>query len=192
MQISFFESYPGGMHPNARSSEHTTNWTGLTRPAWKTYHEDIPLATYKWADTLDQINRWRDDDGSPHDGILLEYANPFQDGPVLPTMSCYAQLLRPGEHTNAHRHTSSTVYYVLEGAGHSVMDGVRFDWAEGDFFMIPPWTWHEHANAADKDAMFFAIGDKPIVDAFRMYREEALADGGRQEITSTFEPLTFE
>ena len=192
MQLSFFESYPGGMHPNARSSDHTTNWTGLTRPAWKTYHEDIPLATYKWADTLDQINRWRGDDGSPHDGIVLEYANPFHDGPVLPTMSCYAQLLRPGEHTTAHRHTSSTVYYVLEGCGHSVMDGVRFDWAEGDFFMIPPWTWHEHANTADTDAMFFAIGDKPIVDAFRMYREEALAGGGHQDVTSTFEPLTFE
>ena len=192
MQLSFFEPYPGGMHPNSRSSDYTTNWIGLTRPAWQHYGEDIPLATYKWADTLDQINRWRNDDGSAHDGILLEYANPFQDGPVLPTMSCYAQLLRPNEHTSAHRHTSSTIYYVLDGAGHSVMDGVRFNWAEGDFFMIPPWVWHEHANTTEKDAFFFAISDKPIVDAFRLYREEALTDDEHQEVLSTFEPLMLE
>ncbi len=83
----------------------------------------------------------------------------------------------------AHRHTSSTVYSVIEGSGHGVIDRVRFDWAAGDFFMIPPWTWHEHANTADKDA---------IVDALRLYREEALADGGHQDVTSTFEPLTLD
>ena len=31
-----------------------------------------------------------------------------------------------------------------------------------------------------------------LVDAFRMYLEEAYADGGHQEVTSTFEPLTIE
>ncbi len=44
MQLSFFEPFPGGMHANARSSDYTTNWTGLTRPAWQTYKEEIPLA----------------------------------------------------------------------------------------------------------------------------------------------------
>lgn len=189
MQVSFFEPYPGGMYPNQRSSDYTANWAGLARPAWGSYQEDIPLVTYKWADTLDRMNRWRDDDGSPYDGILLEYANPFQDGPVLPTLACYAQLLRPREHTRAHRQTSSTVYYVLEGSGHSVIDGVRFDWSAGDFFMIPPWAWHEHANGGGADAFFFLISDKPILDSFRMYREEPLPDGGHQDATSTFEPL---
>ena len=189
MGLSFFESHPGGRHPNTRSSDYTAGWVGLARPAWDTYREDIPLVTYKWADTMATLTRWRDDEGSPHDGILLDYTNPFQHGPVLPTMACHAQLIRPNEHTTAHRHTSSTVYYVLEGDGYSVMDGVRFDWSEGDFFMIPPWVWHEHANTGAADALFFAISDRPIVDAFRQYREEALEDGGHQPVTTTFEPL---
>ena len=191
MQISFFEPYPGGMHPNTRSSDYTTKWVGLTRPTWESYREDIPLATYKWAETAETLNKWRDDDGSPHDGILLEYAHPFRQGPVLPTMACHAQMLRPGEHTTAHRHTSSAVYYVLEGDGHSVIDGRRFDWGAGDFFMIPPWAWHEHANGGPGDALFFVMSDKPILDAFRHYREEALGDGGRQDVTATFEPLAI-
>ncbi len=191
MQVSFFEPYPGGMFPNDRGTDYTRNWSGLARPTWGSYAEDIPLVTYKWADTLARLDGWRDDDGSPHDGILLEYANPFQHGPVLPTLACYAQLLRPGERTTAHRQTSSAVYYVLEGSGHSVIGGTRFDWAEGDFFMIPPWAWHEHANAEGADALFFVIGDRPIMDAFRLYREEALGDGGHQDIERVFEPLTM-
>ena len=192
LQISFAESYPGGAFPNTRPADYTRRWAGLARPAWHTYAEDIPLATYKWADTWERLNAWRGDDCSPHDGILLEYSNPFHDGPVLPTMACYAQMLRPGEHTRAHRHTSSTIYYVLEGNGHSVMDGVRFDWGAGDFFMVPPWVCHEHANRGAGDALFFVIGDKPILDAFRMYREEKLEDGdGHQPVTAIFEPLTL-
>lgn len=191
LRVSFFEPYPGGMHPNTRSSNYTANWVGLTRPSWEGYREDIPLATYKWADTAETLNNWRNDDGSPHDGILLEYSNPFQHGPVLPTMACQAQMLRPRERTTAHRHTSSAVYYVLEGDGHSVIAGKRFDWSKGDFFMVPPWAWHEHANGGDQDALFFVITDKPILDAFRQYREDALADGGHQDIDSTFEPMSL-
>ena len=38
------------------------------------------------------------------------------------------------------------VYHVFRGAGYSVVDGVRIDWQAGDFFSLPPWCWHEHAN----------------------------------------------
>ena len=189
MQVSFFEPYPGGMHPNQRASDYTTKWARLARPTWQRYAEDIPLATYKWADTLATLQSWRDEDCSSFDAVLLEYSNPFKPGPVLPTLACYAQLLRGNERTRAHRHTSSTVYYVLEGSGTSVIDGVRFDWGEGDFFMIPPWAWHEHANGAAADAIFFVIDDKPIMDTLRLYREEPLGDGGHQDVTSVFDPL---
>jgi gentisate 1,2-dioxygenase len=134
----------------------------------------------------------REDEGSPFDGILFEYVNPLNDGPVLPTMACYAQLIRPGEHTRAHRHTSSSVQFVLEGEGQTIVDGMRFDWGPGDFFMIPPWAWHEHANPSSKDAVFFVMSDRPVMDAFAFWREEAYPDdGGRQAVTGRFTPLTW-
>ena len=37
--------------------------------------------------------------GSPFDGVILEYTNPLTGGPTMPTIACYIQLLRPGEHT---------------------------------------------------------------------------------------------
>jgi gentisate 1,2-dioxygenase len=190
MQVSFFDHYPGGMHPNTKPLDHTASWVGLARPTWERYDEDIPLVNYKWAHTYATLDRFRDREGSPYDGILIEYKSPFRDGPVLPTMSCYAQMLRPNEHTRAHRQTSSHVYYVLEGSGHSVIAGERFDWSQGDFFMIPPWAWHEHANGGNGEALFFSIGDRPILDAFQLYREEAYEENGyRQRIERTFQPI---
>ena len=188
MQVSFFETYPGGRFPNHHSPDYTAKWAGLSRPAWASYAEECPHVIYKWADTRKRLEQWRDDEASPYDGVLLEYVNPFRHGPVLPTLACYAQLLRPGEHTKAHRHTTSTVYYVLEGSGYSVIDGCRFDWGKGDFFMVPPWMWHEHANRDGADALFFVINDRPIHDSLRLFREEAFPSV-HQEVTRHFKPL---
>ena len=62
-------------------------------------------------------------------------------------MAAHLQLLRKDEHTQAHRHTSSVVYHVAEGGGYSIIAGKRFDWVEGDTFVVPSWAWHEHASA---------------------------------------------
>jgi gentisate 1,2-dioxygenase len=101
-------------------------------------------------------------------------------------MSCRAQLLRSGEHTKAHRATSSTVYYVIEGAGTTVIDGTVFNWRQGDVFVVPTWAWHEHRND-NKNAYLFSITDQPAIELLGMYREQALTtNNGRQEVTSTF------
>jgi gentisate 1,2-dioxygenase len=188
MQVSFFEPYREAKYPQTKPLGYTSDWVGLARPTWETYCEDIPLVTYKWDETWRTLESLKDRDGSPFDGIMLEYVNPFEHGPILPTMACFAQLLRPGEHSRAHRHSSSTIYFVLEGSGYSVMNGQRFDWGKGDFFMTPPWVWHEHVNTAAQDSLFFVMSDKPIMDAFKLYREEASAGAGRQEVEKTFRP----
>ena len=41
--------------------------------------------------------------GDPHEGIVLEYKNRVTGGPVMPTIACHMQLLRPGETTRARR-----------------------------------------------------------------------------------------
>ena len=40
--------------------------------------------------------------GSPANPIVLDYTNPVTGGPTMPTIACQIQLLRPGEHTQAH------------------------------------------------------------------------------------------
>lgn len=185
----FFEPYPGDRQRVTKPLDFTAQRIGPVRPAWERYPEEAPLVRYAWTDTAAALAAMRDAAGSPFDGLLLEYRNPFTSGPTLPTMSCAVQLLRPREATRAHRATSSTVYYVMRGDGQSVIAGTRLDWAQGDVFVAPPWAWHEHRNPSDTDALLFSVSDRPVLDAFGLYREEALADDdGRQAVTSVFEP----
>lgn len=173
LRASFYEPSAQERPPVTRPLGYTAHRTGLLRPAWESYPEPVPTVRYAWSDTWATLDALRHEAGSPFDGIVLEYVNPFTSGPTMPTMACLAQLLRPGEHTRAHRATSSTIYHVIAGRGATVVDGQPLDWSQGDTFVIPPWAWHEHLNATAHDAVLFAVTDRPILDALRLYREEA-------------------
>ena len=168
-------------------SERRFDQAGL-RPAWEPPAAAAsPLLNYKWAKTETALRRLAQVDASPFDDVALEYVNPTTGGPVLPTLACWVQLVRPGVHTKAHRQTSSSVYHVFEGRGYSVINGRRFNWDRGDLFIVPPWAWHEHA-AADGEAILFSIHDTPILAPLGLYREEAYGkDGGHQPVTGVFE-----
>src|SRR5215467_13568816 len=108
----------------------------------------------------------------PVDGITLEYANRNTGGPVMPTIACYMQLVRPGEHTQASRRVCCTNYHVVEGAGYSVVGDQRLDWEDKDVFTAPTWTFCEHVNSGDRPAFLFSFSDAPVMKALSLYREE--------------------
>ena len=142
-----------------------------------------PLLKYEWGPTYEALQRLaKTTDGSPFDGVLMDYVNPATGGPVMPTIGASMQMLRPGEHTKAHRQTGSFLYQVAKGSGFSVIGGKRFDWNERDIFCVPSWTFHEHANAsATDDACLFCFNDLPVMKALSLYRESPYPEnGGRQ------------
>ena len=71
------------------------------------------------------------------EGIILDYKNRLTGGPVMPTIGCHMQLLRPGEKTRARRHICCTNYHVVEGAGYSTVGDQRLDWEDKDVFTVP-------------------------------------------------------
>jgi gentisate 1,2-dioxygenase len=162
---------------------------GTLLPTWHyEHHAYSPLMRYKGDEAIGRLLALGDQPGSPYDGVALAYTNPTTGGHVLPTIACWIQILRPCERTQAHRHTSSAVYHVMAGRGHSVLNGERFDWGEHDIFILPNWTWHEHANASDTEpAILFSFGDTPVLQALDLYREQAYTDNrGHQPVLTTF------
>ena len=144
-----------------------------------------PLFKYQWEPTYEALHRQAAAAAdSPFDGALMHYTNPITGGHVMPTIGASMQLLRPGFQGQAHRHTGSFLYQVARGRGHSVINGLRFDWQERDIFCVPSWAWHEHANASETDdACLFCFSDLPVMEKLALYREEALAEhGGRQPV----------
>jgi gentisate 1,2-dioxygenase len=107
--------------------------------------------------------------------ITLEYANRATGGPVMPTIACTMQLVRPGEKTQACRRVCCTNYHVVEGTGYSIVGGRRLDWEDKDVFTVPTWTFHEHVNSGDRPAFLFSFSDAPVMKALSLYREEIRA-----------------
>jgi gentisate 1,2-dioxygenase len=137
-----------------------------------------PMYLYKWRDTEATLEALRAERGSRFDGVIVEYVDPVSGGSVVPTLSFSAQLLRPGEATEQHRHTASAIYCVLEGRGYSEVGGKRLDWSENDLFVVPGWMWHRHVNrAADGDAVLYSVSDAPALRKLGFYREQAWREG---------------
>ncbi len=189
LRANFYEAYPEDQQPIVGVAESEKRFaSGALRPAWEDNQLPYsPLWHYKWDKTYEALSRLAEIDASPFDDVAMEFSDPSTGGPVLRTMTCWAQLIRPGISTHAHRHTSCAVYQVYKGEGYSVIDGQRFDWREGDFFMVPPWAWHEHANESGNEAILFSIQDIPIMKDMALYREEPFAENaGHQPVTSQF------
>ncbi|MFP4328496.1 MAG: cupin domain-containing protein [Paracoccaceae bacterium] len=147
-----------------------------------------PLMKYGWDKTYEGLQTYAQvTDGDPHDGIYMRFVNPQTGGHPMATMGASMQMLRPAEHTRAHRHTGNVIYQVAKGRGYSVIGGTRFDWQEKDIFCVPPWVWHEHCNLDEgEDACLFSFNDFPVMEALKFYREEAYPEnGGHQEVTAT-------
>ncbi|NHM06841.1 cupin domain-containing protein [Flavobacterium sp. CYK-4] len=122
-------------------------------------------------------------EGSPYDGIIMQYTNPLTGGHVMQTMGASMQLLRAGEHTKAHKHTGSFVYQCAKGKGYSVINGKRFDWKERDIFCVPSWAWHEHVNLSDtEDACLFSFNDLPTIEKLGLYQEKAYEENNGYQI----------
>jgi gentisate 1,2-dioxygenase len=146
---------------------------GRLAPTWVKDHPKFsPLMLYSWDQTLEALQGLRDTEGSPYEGISLEYTHAQTGGPVLPTIGCRVQLIRKGAKLKARRVTGSSVFCVRQGHGRSVIDGQAFDWGKGDIVAIPSWALHQHANTGSEDAILFSITDRPVLEALGFYRED--------------------
>ena len=133
------------------------------------------LLLYPWDQTLEALHALRSSEGSPWEGVALEYRHPQTGGPVLPTIGCRVQMIRAGERLKARRVTGSSVFCVAQGSGRTMIDGKAFDWEKGDIVVLPSWALHQHANTGKGDAVLFSIHDRPVIEALGLYREEAAA-----------------
>jgi gentisate 1,2-dioxygenase len=190
LEANFYEVHPDQHQAtNLPMDDSPATWGNVgLRPETDRWDKPYsPLLKFRWDQTYEALLAYaKVTDGSPYDGVILRYMNPVTGGDPMLTMGANMQLLREGERTKAHRHTGNVIYQVAKGSGHSVIGGKRFDWTERDIFCVPPWTWHEHANAsASEDAVLFSFNDLPVMRKLGFYAEQALDEnGGHQEIAA--------
>ncbi|MFI8308273.1 cupin domain-containing protein [Streptomyces sp. NPDC085927] len=176
LNAQFYEDYEDKRMQPARVAEDDSvarYGAGIVPAGPRTGRAHSPLMKYSYATTLESLERLRESEGDPEHGVTVEYTDPQTGGPVMPTLGCAAQLLPAGRRTRRRRHTSSTVFCVTRGSGHSVIGGRRYDWDQNDFFVVPSWTWYEHVAAdGSPDVTLFAMSDRPMLEPFGLYREQ--------------------
>src|SRR5688572_18374856 len=71
---------------------------GGLRPAWEPTLEApfSPLWRYPMSQVCDTLERLAaESNGSPFDGVIIEYPHPLTGGPTMPPIACYNQMLSP-------------------------------------------------------------------------------------------------
>ena len=150
---------------------------GGLRPSFMSHQRGIgqnvsPVFQYRGADVRAALSAMRGETGDPHEGVSVEFVNPTNGGPVFPTLTYGAQLIRAGEETQLKRETSSTVYVCMEGRGQTEVAGRTFDWEENDIFVIPNFLWRRHVNKSGKDAVLYTMSDRPLLEKIGQYRAQ--------------------
>ncbi len=174
----FFEPFAQEAQPLTKPLNNSVGEYGKSGllPSWQRSSGTLsPLLKYTWKDAREAVASLSPNAESPFDGAIVEYVNPVNGGPSLPTMASFLQRLKPGQKTDAHRHSESTIYLAVEGHGHTVIEGRRYEWLPGDVFALPTWSTHYHENASvSQDAILFSFTDGPVMTAFNLFREQAM------------------
>ena len=94
-------------------------------------------------------------------------------------VDAYMQFIEKGGRTGKHRHMWEEVIFVAEGSGYDLhwdlkfdcldkyqwdweLEARKFEWMRGDFIYIPPFSIHQHFNAADAEARLIVISNRIV------------------------------
>ncbi len=99
-------------------------------------------------------------DGGPQH-FSRHYVEP-EDGRTQ-TLHIHLEEYAPGGTTQKHGHVNEAAFYILDGAGYEIHDGVRYDWKAGDIAIVHNNCVHQHFNASAKEpARALVIKTKPM------------------------------
>ena len=69
----------------------------------------------------------------------------------------------PGARSQKHGHVNEAAFYILDGTGYEIHDGVRYDWSAGDIAIVHNNCVHQHFNADPvKPARALVLKTKPM------------------------------
>jgi gentisate 1,2-dioxygenase len=120
-----------------------------------------------WRKNLADLARNADID--PHLGHALEFINPADGGPVMPTISAHARLIPAGFETRSRRATDGTVFVVVTGEGHAEVGEAQIPLRPRDVLVVP--SWKPLRFAARRDLVLFGFSDRASQQKLNLYKE---------------------
>jgi quercetin dioxygenase-like cupin family protein len=108
---------------------------------------------------------WRDEKAVGHEDASPQSKAKWMVGPgdepfLTQTVQCHFVRIEAGGSNGGHGHQNEAAFYILEGRGYEIHDGVRYDWSAGDLVVVHADSRHQHFNASPTDPAL-AIVVKP-------------------------------
>src|ERR1019366_1075196 len=114
----------------------------------------------------------------------------FQDGPqsfskhfvepgdgMTQTLHIHLEEYGFGGTTQKHGHVNEAAFYILDGVGYEVHDGIRYDWKAGDLAIVHNNCVHQHFNASPKEpARTLVIKTKPMYLSLNMLFQKTVEE----------------
>jgi gentisate 1,2-dioxygenase len=170
---AFAEHHPDETQPVTRQEgDALARYGGGLLPLdYETERKSSPMFTYPYARSRETLERlYRSGPLHPSHGVKMQFVNPATGGYPMPTIGAFLQLLPSGFRGGPHRSTDATVYYVVEGRGHSHVGSTSLSWQAHDIFVVP--SWNPVAHEATEDVVLFSFSDRPVQKALGLWREQ--------------------
>ncbi len=103
-------------------------------------------------------------------GHALEFVNPADGGPVMPTIAAHVRHLPAGFETAPRRTTEGMILTVVEGRGLAEVEGQAFPLEALDLLVVP--SWHRLRLRADSRLILFGYSDRAAQEKLGLFREE--------------------
>jgi gentisate 1,2-dioxygenase len=103
-------------------------------------------------------------------------------------------VLAPGGKSQKHGHMNEAIFYILDGKGHEIHDGVRYDWEAGDVVVVGNSCVHQHFNDdPDRPARAIIIKSKPLYLFMNLVMQEVVEEQPKDPVPGhgDFEPTYF-
>ena len=99
-----------------------------------------------------------------HEGPQAYSRNYIEPGDGLTqTFHMHLEEYAPGGRSQKHGHVNEAAFYILDGKGYEIHDGVRYDWQAGDIAIVHNACVHQHFNgSATEPARALVIKTKPM------------------------------
>jgi gentisate 1,2-dioxygenase len=178
-----------GLYPVLDANRMTAGWHKKRASLWPQPRTDFRPLHWRYevgALALDQAGRWMDTEMAERRNLLLFNPVGDNDYDTVRTLVAAYQMVKPGEHARAHRHSPNALRLVVDaGPGcYTVVDGVKLPMQSGDLLLTPGNGWHSHFNLGEANAYWIDFLDVPLVHRLEPMFVEHLP-GGTQSITSS-------
>jgi gentisate 1,2-dioxygenase len=91
----------------------------------------------------------------------MDYVSPGVG--IAQTLHVHLQDYAPGGRSNKHGHVNEAVFYILDGEGAEIHDGIQYEWEAGDVVIVHNNCVHQHFNRSEtKPARTLILKTKPM------------------------------